>query len=234
MTVFDVFVNGRRKCRAGVGRDGVLTAICNWVKLTGPAARSARRYRQPVEEARLHVGGLSDGSHKSWIDQDLRQGDRVEIVLGRASSSDRPRVKESKSGPPPEQKTAFLNVDLDIWSRSPLDELVKALGRRVVTLHVGRDGRRHVAHLEMNDTRPDPDRVIAGFTALIHSLGRRDRRTWDSADRREFNLGIQVGADNFELRIAPETVRAAAGVNASIGVTVYSVGAPGLKTRGTI
>src|SRR6266540_2530922 len=44
MTVFDVYLNDRKRCRAGVGPDGVLTAIVNWVKLTGPAARAARTH----------------------------------------------------------------------------------------------------------------------------------------------------------------------------------------------
>jgi len=221
MTVFDVYVNGGMKCRAGVGRDGVLTTICDWVKLRGPAARTARRLGQPVEEARLHVGGLSEGSHRSWIDQNLRQGDRVEVVLSTAGRCDSPRIKAPRTRPPAGERATFLNVDLDIRSRTPLDSLVKALGRRVVTLHVGRAGRRYVAHLEMRTVRTDPDRLIRDFVTLIKRLPRDSRRTWDVAEHREFNLGIQAGAETFELRLAPEAVRAAADVNASIGVTVY-------------
>jgi len=221
MTVFDVYVNGRRKCRAGVGREGVLTAICDWVKLTGPAARTARRLKQPMEEARLHVGGLGEGSHKSWIDQDLRQGDRVEVVLSKAATCDSPRIRKPRIVAPTEEKAAFLNVDLDIQSRAPLDDLVAAFGRRVVPLHVGRNGHRYVAHLEMSTVRADPDRLIREFVTLIRRLPRDNRRMWDAAEHREFNLGIQAAPENFELRLAPDAVRAAADVNASIGVTVY-------------
>jgi hypothetical protein len=63
MTVFDVYVNDRKCCRAGVGADGVLTAIVNWVKLTGLAAQAARRLKQPLEESRIHVGGLGRQAH---------------------------------------------------------------------------------------------------------------------------------------------------------------------------
>jgi len=222
MTVFDVYVNGQRRCRAG-GDCSVLTAICDWVRLSGPAARTARRLGHPVEESRLQVGGLSERSHVSWVDQRLRLGDRVEIVLARALKADRPRAREPRQGPPELERTSFLNVDLDIWSRKPLDKLVQALGRRVVTLYAGRDGRRHVAHLEMESARTDPDRLIRGFVSLIQRLPPRERRMWDSAERREFNLGIQAGSDNHELRLSAETVRATADVKASIGVTVYGV-----------
>src|SRR5512133_2888069 len=90
MTVFDVYVNERRCCRAGVGADGVLTAIVSWVKLTGPAARNARRLGQPAEESRIQVGGLSKGTHRSWLEQRLTAGDRVAIAVGKAAVADRP------------------------------------------------------------------------------------------------------------------------------------------------
>jgi hypothetical protein len=87
MFVFDVYLNDRKQCRAGVGADGVLTAIVNWVKLSGPAARTARRWKQPLEESRIHVGGLSKGEHQAWLEKNLTVGDRVAIVVGRAGSA---------------------------------------------------------------------------------------------------------------------------------------------------
>jgi hypothetical protein len=38
MTVFDVVVNDRKVCRAGVGAVGVLSATVSWARLTGGAA----------------------------------------------------------------------------------------------------------------------------------------------------------------------------------------------------
>jgi hypothetical protein len=227
MTVLDVYVNNRKRCRAGVGRDGVLTAIVNWVKLVGPAARKARRFRHPVEESRLHVGGLSKGVHRSWVEQNLRVGDRVEIVVAKASTAD-PAVPErlpARRRPGP-RETRFLNVDLDVWSSRPLDSLVKALGRRVYPLYVGREGRRYVAHVEMEHVRLDADRLIRGFVTLVKRLPRAERRLWNTATRREFNIGIEAasGPASYELGLDPATVRAAAGVNATIGVTVYGAG----------
>jgi hypothetical protein len=224
MTVFDVYVNDCKCCRAGVGADGVLTAIVNWVKLTGPAARTARRFRQPVEESRLHVGGLSKGSHRSWVEQDLKVGDRVAIVVGKASTVDRPlRQRSQMSRPAKREETTFLNVDLDIWSRSPLDSLVKALGPAVLALYVGREGRRHTAHLETASHSDDPDRLIRRFVAMVKRLPRAERRIWDRARLREFNVGIQAATApaSYELHLEPATVRDAASVNAGVGITVY-------------
>ena len=91
MTIFDVYVNDRKLCRAGVGADGVLTAIVRWVKLTGIPATKARRLREPVEETALDVGGLSKDVHQRWLEgRSLKAGDRVTIVIGTANASDPP------------------------------------------------------------------------------------------------------------------------------------------------
>jgi hypothetical protein len=224
MTVFDVYLNDRKCCRAGVGADGVLTAIVNWVKLKGPAARRARRLKQPVEESRLQVGGLSNGTHRSWLESIVAVGDRVTVAIGTAATVDRPLRQERRlSKPAKREETTFLNVDLDIRSVSPLDSLVKALGPSVFALYVGREGRRHVAHLETAIHSANPDRLIRRFVALIKRLPRAERRLWDRAHLREFNVGIQAAAcpASYELHLNPATVRAAASVNAAIGVTVY-------------
>jgi hypothetical protein len=224
MTVLDVYLNDRKCCRAGVGTDGVLTAIVNWVKLTGPAAREARRRGAPLEESRLQVGGLAGDTHQSWIERNLQVGDRIGIVVARARTADPPRAtQERMPKPKPVAQTTYLNVDLDIHSRTPLEPLVKALGRSILVLHVGRDERRYIAHLETGVTG-SADRAIRRFAALIRKLPRAERRIWNRAQLREFNIGIQsaVTPPSYALQLDPATVRAAASVNAGIGVTVYA------------
>lgn len=226
MTVFDVYVNDRKCCRAGVGADGVLTAIVNWVKLTGLAAQAARRLKQPLEESRIHVGGLGRGTHRSWLERDLVVGDRVTIAIVRAGRVDRPsRVHPERATPKRgrREETTFLNVDLDIQARSPLDPLVKALGSSVLALYVGREGRRHVAHLELATQSPSPDRLIRRLVTLVQRLPRAERHLWDRAHHREFNIGIHAApsAASYDLSLDSATVRAAATVDAGIGITVY-------------
>ena len=258
MTVFDVSVNGRRLCRAGVGADGVLDAIVSWAKLTGPAAATARRLHQPLEETRLHVGGLRDDTHRRWPGRDLQIGDRIAIEIVAAKSFDPPvheqprdprlverqerryyqRLKRKFDGPVlrsasgnplfRDGDTAFLNVDLDIWSRSPLDSLVAGFGRRVLVLHAGKERRRYSAHLELASSGPraSADRIINRFVDLITRLPRSARTLWNRAQIREFNVGIQAGARPFSYGtlLEPETLAGMARVNARLGFTVYGAG----------
>jgi hypothetical protein len=257
MTVFDVFLNGRKLHRAGVGNDGVLNAIVSWVKLTGPAAQAARRSKHPLEEMRLHVGGLARGTHRSWADQKLEAGDRVTIAVEASRSFD-PPVRTKPRDPQLEERqqkryylhlkekfegrakpssvrdrvveygaTRFLNVDLDIWSASPLDPIVRAFGRKVVVLHAGKEGRgRYGAHLELTRSgrSEDADRLIRGFVRLIKKLPPRARASWNRARRRDFNLGIQAASRpySYELPVRPETLDGVASVNARLVVTVYA------------
>jgi hypothetical protein len=260
MTVFDVFVNDRKLCRAGVGAEGVLNGTVSWVRLTGRAQRTARRRKEPSEETGLAVGGLSKGIHRQWPGRMLKNGDRVTIAVASARTFDRPSREEPQDaklraqqerryylllkrrfehrplvpsrgerGPANESETRFLNVDLDIWSRSPLDRLTGAFDKKVCVLHVGREGRNFAAHLELASLPRDPDRLIRRFVALVENLPRAARRLWNQARIREFNLGVQAGTGpySYELRLRPETLRAIARVDARFGVTVYGA-APSL------
>jgi hypothetical protein len=264
MTVLDVSVNGRRLCRAGVGADGVLDAIVSWAKLTGRAAATARRLTQPLEETRLHVGGLRGDTHRRWVARELQIGDRVGIDVVSATRWDPPlherrrdprlaerqerryyqRLKRRFEGPghraaarrTPVRKgdTRFLNVDLDIWSRSALDSLVAAFGSRVFVLHAGREGRRYAAHLELASSglRDDADQMITRFVALIRRLPRPARSLWNRAPIREFNVGIQAGATPFSyvVQLEPATLDGIASIGARVGFTVYgAAGADGTE-----
>ena len=261
MTVFDVFVNDRKICRAGVGALGVLSATVTWVRLTGTAQGTAHRLKEPSEQTGLAVGGLSNGIHRRWPSRDLTIGDRVTIAVASARTFDRPtreeppdpklreqqerryylRLKRRFERPPGPtaaavrrdvnaSDTRFLNIDLDIWARSPLDALTDAFGTRVCVLHVGREGRYFSAHVELATLPRDPDRLIRRFVALVEDLPRAPRRLWNQARVREFNLGIQAGTNpySYQLRLEPETLLAMAGVDARFGLTVYA--APSLPT----
>ena len=258
MTVFDVFLNERRLCRAGVGNDGVLNTIVSWARLTGPAAQTARRLKQPLEELRLHIGGLADDTHRQWTGRTLEAGDRVTIAIGTGRSFDPPsqtstrnpkleeeqqkryylQLKEkfegrrqplaSRNRSSADSATRFLNVDLDIWSASPLDSLAHAFGNKIIVLHAGKEGRgRYGAHLTLAHSglpRDSADRLIDGFVRLIRKLPPRARALWNRARRRDFNVGIQAAArpHSYELPVEPATLQAVASVNARLVVTVYA------------
>ncbi len=90
ISVLDVFVNGKKWCRAGVGDDGVLSAIVTWARLSGPAALGARKAKKSAYETRLHVGGLAGETHRRWRGGMLKTGDRVLIKLAEAETFDPP------------------------------------------------------------------------------------------------------------------------------------------------
>jgi hypothetical protein len=235
MTVFDVFLNDRKLCRAGVGADGVLNAIVSWVKLVGQAAEHASEHGAPLEEMRLHVGGLRGGTHRSWSNAGLAHGDRILIAIADANRWDKPAERKRRElrrhrHPKSRQETTrFLNVDLDLYDTDPLDDLVDSFGRRVLTLHTGGARGRYRAHLELSRTAKSADQTIREFVRLIKGLPPRARRRWNLATTREFNVGVQSEArpyaESFPLEAG--TIQAAASVNARIGFTVYGAKEPG-------
>lgn len=121
--------------------------------------------------------------------------------------------------------TRFLNVDLDVFSRAPLDPLAAAFGGKVIVLYSGRRGRRYSAHFEVGGyvRNSQADRLIWRFVQLVKHLSRSARRLWDEADAREFNIGIDAAKSSpvFELRLRAETVAAVADIRGRIAVTIY-------------
>jgi hypothetical protein len=83
MRAFKVYLNRKKLCLAGIGDDGVLTAITNWVS-GGPHKTS---------DLFLEVGGLVSPSreHLNWIKQKpLRVGDEIRVKIVEKDSVDKP------------------------------------------------------------------------------------------------------------------------------------------------
>jgi hypothetical protein len=137
------------------------------------------------------------------------------------------RLKALSKRPTTEDKTHFLNVDLDVFSRASLDPIVESFGERVVVLYAGRRGRGYSAHFELADSGlsdQQPDMLISRLVRLIKRLPRPARRLWNQADAREFNIGIEAAARSsvFEVRLQPETLAAVAAIGGQVVVTVYA------------
>jgi hypothetical protein len=118
----------------------------------------------------------------------------------------------------------FLNVDVDVFSRTPLDPLTAALGKQILVNYVGREGRRYSAHFSLYDPR-SADVAIRRLARLIMKLPTPARRLWDQASKRVFNVGFQSGLrpHSFESEISSAAVEAAVRLRASIAVTIYAV-----------
>ena len=118
----------------------------------------------------------------------------------------------------------FLNVDLDLVSRSDLQPLVTALEPGAFALHVGHEKRTYTAHLELFKFPKNPDGAIRAFAALIQNLSRAERKLWDTAKVRDFNIGVQSAMQPraFEIKLMPGTLGIASVLRARIVFTVYA------------
>jgi hypothetical protein len=83
MRAFDISLNGKRICVAGIGDDGVLSTTITYVPF--------RNRRETV----LYIGGLSlpQNEHVLWNRAMLKVGDEVRLKVVEKSSVDKPRER---------------------------------------------------------------------------------------------------------------------------------------------
>jgi hypothetical protein len=93
MICFDIEINDKHFCRAGVGDDGVLTAAVSW----GDAPAEIRGHRKRERRVDLSIGGLRDKTHVDWIRgfRKLSVGDSVTIHIVESKSFDAPSRTET-------------------------------------------------------------------------------------------------------------------------------------------
>ena len=100
MIAFEISIDGRKQCTAGVPDAGVASVMVNWV---GRASRDPTS-GQPIpggfeEELTLDVGGLShdlDGAsvHARWLRQPLQLGQQITIAIVERDVADPPRTSD--------------------------------------------------------------------------------------------------------------------------------------------
>jgi len=79
MRSFNVSLNGKKLCLAGVGERGVLSAIISWVAGDGG------------KDLFVEVGGLADKEHIDWVKQKpLQVGDEICVEIVESGSADEP------------------------------------------------------------------------------------------------------------------------------------------------
>jgi hypothetical protein len=98
---FEVHVNGKRACVAGIGELGVLSALLTWVKRSPtrrPKGLAKRTWCK--EELTLGVGGITtyeeteSSERVEWLGQDLAVGDEIRIVITTRGKHDPPRTRK--------------------------------------------------------------------------------------------------------------------------------------------
>jgi len=116
----------------------------------------------------------------------------------------------------------FLNVDLDIVSKTKLNSLARDLGERVIVLHLGPLRRQHFLALESSKSHKGPDATIHALCSAIESLSPRSRQIW-TASRKDFNVGYELRATERSLHftLRPDTLHRVAMLGATLTVTCY-------------
>jgi hypothetical protein len=96
MICFDIDLNGKRLCRAGVGESGTIYSSVFWGG--GSPHSPKRRGRTKAGAMELAVtgalGALERQVHWQWIERQLRPGDTISITIVKADSADRPRREQ--------------------------------------------------------------------------------------------------------------------------------------------
>jgi hypothetical protein len=98
----------------------------------------------------------------------------------------------------------FINVDLEVWSRTDLSALGEAVESMALVLYVGKSGRNHLVALETKETRlSSPEATMWALLKVIGALPPVARRAWKSAESRVFNIGYQAEEFVTELQERP-------------------------------
>jgi hypothetical protein len=122
-----------------------------------------------------------------------------------------------------DDETTFLNVDVDVFSKSPLDALAAALAKKVSLHYIGLVGHE-VFQLHFGLYNPKTANLaIRRIVKLIESLPRSPRRLWKAAEKRVFDVGFQGGKKPHcsEFDIDEKAVAAVARVGGSLRITIY-------------
>jgi hypothetical protein len=86
MRAFEVYLNGKRLCVAGIGDNGVLTTIIDHVLGHGR------------NEQHVRIGGLNSttGEHIIWKRKRLKTGDEVRVRIVESTLVDRPKERRKR------------------------------------------------------------------------------------------------------------------------------------------
>lgn len=120
----------------------------------------------------------------------------------------------------------FLGIILDVFSQSNLQPLNNAFKDKVTRNGFDKVRRTYHAHFELpwsQQRRPTPSSIILKFCKLIRSLPTAERRLWDAAKFKSFDIGLDEPGKGrgYWGFVSAEAVQAAAEVGARIAFTVY-------------
>jgi hypothetical protein len=117
----------------------------------------------------------------------------------------------------------FLNVDLEVSSRTELRWLVEEFGADAVNLYCGPARGHFLATFEAPAGHGDPDSLIGYFCTLVENMPGGARRAWDAAFLKVFDVGYEAGLSpkSYQSELRAATIAAVARIDASLRITVY-------------
>jgi hypothetical protein len=121
---------------------------------------------------------------------------------------------------PAKSVTTFLNVDIDLRSKSGISELLGYLGPSVIVLH----DAAHEASFELNKMHSSLDEALLNIVELIRSLPQQAQAIWNQCEFRKANIGIQAGTEPYEAHyeISNKVVALLASAQIEITFSVYA------------
>jgi hypothetical protein len=112
----------------------------------------------------------------------------------------------------------FLNVDLDLYDKGGLRELVRAMEPGMFVMHEAED----FASLELaTGTTPGLDSVLNGLTDIVEALPRPARTLWNKCQRRVMNVGVESVSAPAVLSIPLRTLKRLIAIGAELELTLY-------------
>ena len=118
----------------------------------------------------------------------------------------------------------FLNVDLEINSRSKLELLEVGLSKVAHALYSAplRKGI-YLLSLECNRYPKNADSGILALCDAVDELGRAERRLWDRALSRKFDVGysFEAGVRLVQAALRPETLKRVVALRATVAFSCY-------------
>ncbi|RYD48633.1 MAG: hypothetical protein EOP85_03175 [Verrucomicrobiaceae bacterium] len=120
----------------------------------------------------------------------------------------------------------FINVDLDILSGHPLDQLCRDLVERgMLLLHVGPHDDGFFARLETElcGYTSGPEEIICRFCDVLESLEGKAALEWESSRLRTFDLGYETTGSppHSSSSLSHATLSRIVALGATIAFTFY-------------
>jgi hypothetical protein len=121
-------------------------------------------------------------------------------------------------------KSSFMNVALEIFSRSDLTPIADVFGSNVTVFYLGKEFGLFKAYFYPGWPQSNtPESGILRYCKLIQKLPKEERKLWNSARSRSFDLGFEgpQKGRHYWGEVSQKAVRAAAEVGAQIAITIY-------------